>query len=259
MNVQEYIASGILEQYVLGALSERESAEVLRNATNHLEIRAEINALEDALMQYAQANAIPLREGLTEDILSTIDKLDANQAVDNTTATTTKPNNSSWLSGLLGTLLIGAMGLSFYFYQQKNQVAQQLNTTETTLVTQKENCTKIEQRAANLAYKLNILRTAGNRTTTMAKEDSETIAFVHANPDGQIAYLDVEQLPTPPEGKQYQLWYISDGAPQSMGVFDLSDDFIEVAFVETAEFFAISLEPAGGSPEPTTNPFIGPV
>ncbi len=258
MNVQEYIASGILEQYVLGILSERENAEVLRNATNYPEIRAEINALENALMQYAQANAVPLREGLTEEILNTLDQLGTTQASDNPTNRATA-NNSSWLPVLLGALLLGAIGLAFYFYQQRNKVVEQLSTTETTLSSQKEDCDKLEQTVTDLANKLNILRTAGNQTTMMAKEGSETIAFVHANSNTQIAYLDAGQLPTPPEGKQYQLWYIADGAPQSMGVFELSDDFIEVEFVETAKVFAISLEDAGGSPVPTDIQFVGAV
>ena len=58
MDIQQYIASGILEQYVLGAASPDEQREVERLALEHPEIRSEITAIEASLESFAQAHAI---------------------------------------------------------------------------------------------------------------------------------------------------------------------------------------------------------
>ena len=58
MNVERYIASGKLEAYVLGELSEAEELEVLRLASEYPEIRQELDALERTQEQLAFENAV---------------------------------------------------------------------------------------------------------------------------------------------------------------------------------------------------------
>jgi len=67
-------------------------------------------------------------------------------------------------------------------------------------------------------------------------------------------YLDVKKLPKNPDGKQYQLWTISDkGQPISVGVFDQSGqkEIINLGRAETSIMFAVTLEKAGGVESPT--------
>ena len=53
MNVQEYIKSGILEEYVLGVVSDQERREVQCLSKIYPEIEAELQALEVSLTGYA--------------------------------------------------------------------------------------------------------------------------------------------------------------------------------------------------------------
>jgi anti-sigma-K factor RskA len=70
-------------------------------------------------------------------------------------------------------------------------------------------------------------------------------------------YLWVRRLPIDPEGKDYQLWAIVDGAPVSAGVFSVSTDgealvpLLDIGANPAVSAFAITLEPAGGVPAPT--------
>ena len=64
-------------------------------------------------------------------------------------------------------------------------------------------------------------------------------------------------LPAAPAGKTYQLWAIAGGTPLNAGVFDV-DPKGSVALrvkprpdVEKVEVFAVTLEPAGGLPQPS--------
>jgi mannose-6-phosphate isomerase-like protein (cupin superfamily) len=55
---KEFIESGILEIYVLGQATARETAEVERMATLHPEVRRELDIIEETLEKHAEANAV---------------------------------------------------------------------------------------------------------------------------------------------------------------------------------------------------------
>jgi anti-sigma factor RsiW len=57
VNIKEYIESGILEAYVLGALTEGERAAVEADMVMYPELAKEIAAIEAAMQSFAEANA----------------------------------------------------------------------------------------------------------------------------------------------------------------------------------------------------------
>src|SRR5690606_6514975 len=69
VNIEAYLSSGKLEQYLLGLLSESEAREVEQVAAAYPEIRAELNAMEDALTNYAQGMGIPMPADLPDRII----------------------------------------------------------------------------------------------------------------------------------------------------------------------------------------------
>jgi anti-sigma-K factor RskA len=71
--------------------------------------------------------------------------------------------------------------------------------------------------------------------------------------------ITVDGLPPAPDGRTYQLWYLGrDEVVRSAGLFSTTGDgrgeAVLVGDANTAAAVAISLEPAGGSPAPTTTP-----
>lgn len=259
MNVKEYIASGILELYVLGSLSEQERLEVEQNAADYPEIRAELTALEDVLLRYAQANAIPLADGQITAVLNKIDALAAQSPTDSSTSTPPKSGSGFLPWGLLLLPLLLVVGITIYLYNQKNIVKEQLDITQNTLAQQTVECDSIRTELTDAQSFISILTNRATETTIMEQEGSPIYAAIYRNSEAAVAYLNASELPAPPAGKQYQLWYISTADPQSMGVFDLEEGLIEVEFVEQANVFAISLEDVGGSPTPTDIRYLGEV
>ena len=71
------------------------------------------------------------------------------------------------------------------------------------------------------------------------------------------ALFYASKLPAPPEGKTYQLWIIADNKPFDAGVFSVDpqgNGFLKVPSLseaDKAQMFAVTLEPAGGVPQPT--------
>lgn len=75
--------------------------------------------------------------------------------------------------------------------------------------------------------------------------------------DGEVA-LVLEDVPPPGRSRSYQLWAIEKSGPRSMAVVDGSGRVVSVFRWEgDADSYAITVEPEGGSSQPTTTPVLG--
>lgn len=75
----------------------------------------------------------------------------------------------------------------------------------------------------------------------------------------QRAMLVATDLPELPKGKTYEIWSIDKGQPHSAGVFKPGEGPTIKPIDQTvpdAEKFAITIEPEGGSEQPTTKPIV---
>jgi hypothetical protein len=71
-----------------------------------------------------------------------------------------------------------------------------------------------------------------------------SVALVFWNKSTKEVFLDVKNLPVPPEGMQYQLWALDNGVPVDAGVFDLADagNLQKLKSINNAQAFAVTLE-----------------
>ena len=77
--------------------------------------------------------------------------------------------------------------------------------------------------------------------------------------EGDRAVLMAENMPPVPEGKTYQIWVIKGDTPKPSGLFEPRGDSIAAVVenpVEGADAVAVTVEPEGGSKEPTTDPML---
>ena len=79
MDTKAYIASGIIEDYCLGILSDEEGRAVEQYALSHPEIKHEMNAFMQALERYALDNAVSPDEQLRTKIFQLFDNLATEQ------------------------------------------------------------------------------------------------------------------------------------------------------------------------------------
>ena len=73
------------------------------------------------------------------------------------------------------------------------------------------------------------------------------------------AVLMAEDMPPVPEDKTFQIWVIEKDVPRPSGVFEVREDQVAVVVenrVEGADAIAVTVEPEGGSPQPTTEPML---
>jgi anti-sigma-K factor RskA len=99
----------------------------------------------------------------------------------------------------------------------------------------------------------------GSRITTLAGTDKSPQAAgkILWNAQEKKAFFYASNLAAPPEGKTYQLWMIAGNKPIDAGIFSVGPDgsgFLKVPSLsdaDKAQKFAVTLEPAGGVPQPT--------
>jgi anti-sigma-K factor RskA len=77
--------------------------------------------------------------------------------------------------------------------------------------------------------------------------------------NNERAVLMAEELPPVPKDKTLQIWVIEDDVAKPSGLFEPKEEPIAVAVgtpLDGAEAIAVSVEPDGGSTEPTTEPVL---
>lgn len=74
---------------------------------------------------------------------------------------------------------------------------------------------------------------------------------VATSADTGYAAIDLRRLEHPSLGQRYQIWWIDTGEPRSVAV---GTDLALVPLRDGA--LAVSVEPAGGSPQPTSDPIV---
>lgn len=72
---------------------------------------------------------------------------------------------------------------------------------------------------------------------------------------GEMA-VDTSDLAALDEEHVYQLWAVVDGSPVSVGLLEDKDAGAHMPMPETGTEVAITVEPAGGSEQPTTDPIV---
>lgn len=272
MNVDSYIASGVIEAVVLGVASEQEQREVQCMAKIYPEIQAELTALQEALEGYANAHAQPVPEGLKASVLGAIEGVpqESDESTEEATvdaapipmAQAPKSRTGWWSAAAAIALLIAIGGLYMQQQRQLGDLHAQMNALEADA----QDCagaqeelkaqqSTMQEQAAALQAQLAIMSDPATQKITLGGTDNlpDGRAIVFWNTVTQKAYLDASGLPAPEPGKQYQLWAIVDGKPTDMGVFDLataSAAIQEMVDVAEPQAFAITLETEGGNPTP---------
>jgi len=98
-------------------------------------------------------------------------------------------------------------------------------------------------------------------TAALAGAGRPPSARLFWSPSRHRVVMAVFDLPPAPAGRTYQLWAIAQGKPVSLGIFNTAPDGrLTAAMVVppnlSFEVTAVTEEPAGGSPQPTQQPFL---
>ena len=263
-DLKTYLESGILELYVLGDLSSEEIREVEDSIARYPDVKAEVEAIENALQAYAIANAVQPSEAVRDRILNSIG---SSKTITPFVPIHTASNPLAFYKyafaasvALLLTSVILLINLNNKLKESNTQLAvmqtenQQFSNRVNYMNSELEDSKKfLEIYQQPGQYKLVNLKGSPN-----APAASMTVAF---SAQKKEVMIDLSSLKMPEnDGEhQYQLWALVDGKPVDLGVFDSTADHSgmkRMKSVTGAQAFAVTLEPMGGSVNPTMEQMI---
>ena len=286
MNTKDYIASGIIESYVLGVTTVGESAEVERLALEYPEIQAEIesvsNTFENYALQFEKEPPAFLKDKIKAKLFSEPISADRFQAAVHGGQSTVANEqlagdsnqlsvNSDQLSGngdvereivsLSGAsapqrsifsmaaswvLLALSIGGNVWFFSNWKNSEEKLVALET-----QNQVLAQEGKAfkANYQEEISILQNPDFKVITLAGQPKfpTAKALIYFDKNKKEVYLSANKLPKAPAGKQYQLWAFVNGKPVDAGLIDENGNVLKMKSFDKVEAFAISLEESGGS------------
>lgn len=278
MDVQAYIESGVLELYVSGALTEQEMREVERMAHQYPAIKQELDEIENSFFEMANELHTGPRASLKDELLKNVKmSISGGSQKNNTTdkaISNSEPVEQKQESAKV--IELPKKKSNTYKFALAASIALLIASTSALLVVY-NNLTSTEEKLVDLQARYNesttrlaSLKTSYDESQNMigslrAAEvqklkleglaiSPESEAMVHYDKASKKVILDPMNLPRTDESHDYQLWAIVDGKPVDLGTFSPGDNDMNIYLmksVEAPQAFAITLEPKGGSENPT--------
>jgi hypothetical protein len=278
VDINEYIASGILESVTLGLASPQEMQEVACLSKIYPEIQTEFlrvqKSCEEMMLENAQAPDAKVRASLLQAI-SEVPQEKASETkpeakiIQMNTTPEIKGVNPMWklmaAASLILTLGIGALWL--VSKSEAKRLDSALASSENERLKDSQVLQAMTLEKDHLQTVQEVLAEQSTRTVMMngtAMEPDATVKVMWST-GMKKAVMHAEKITPPPANMQYQLWVIADGKPVSVGLFNydeveqMTEPFDVNAQNITA--FAITLEKKGGSPTPTMEKMVvmGPI
>jgi anti-sigma-K factor RskA len=262
VDIEQYIASGILETYVMGELPEGERRKVEEMAAQYPEVQQELRLIESTLEGLAFRTAIKPASHVKAQLMGRIEGTTATspKKVERHTEPIVKehPATAAWMKYAMAAcvaLLVFTSFTSIYFWNQWKSTEQELGQIIAQNQVIAEQFNQVNNQYNQAIQSLEIASdTAFAKVNMQGLEIArQAYAVVYWDNNSEDVYLNSSGLPPPPTDKQYQLWAIVDGKPVNAGVFDITTGtaLTKMQNIRNASAFAVTLEPKGGSESPT--------
>jgi anti-sigma-K factor RskA len=225
------------EAYVLGALPEEERREVEEFLAQHPERQAEV----DELGAFAGLLALSPREHeptpeLRRSIMSVVESEARSSA-----------RSEPRLAGLRGLLSLQRVALAA-------AALLVIGLFSWNMLLQGE-LQDLQGRVANLQESPQSRMVALEGTGDAQQQGHAEVMIL----EDDRAVLMAEDMPRAPEGRTYQIWVIEGDVPEPGGLFEPRGESVAAVVekpLDEGDVIAVTIEPAGGSRQPTTDPLM---
>jgi anti-sigma-K factor RskA len=261
VEVNEIISSGLLELYATGLASQEEAVQVLQWAEQYPEVAGELNQIQAGLDMFTSAHAMQPDPSVKDKVFARINESETakvvpfeNQKEEHVAKVI--PISSFWkrVAAAAVVLLVGSTVLNISQYNKNNDIAAELNQN-------KQLVSSLEDKSRSMENDLQVVQSKYSTPVALngLENAPDAAAKVFWMKNTGDVYIDPSSLPAAPQGKQYELWAIVNGAPVNAGIIltTKKGDRYSIQKMKTfgkVEAFAISLEPE--NPTPATTPTV---
>ncbi len=252
--------TGILEQYLLGELSEDQRIEVETLLKENQEVREYFFKIEEDFEKLALENAISPPAYLKNSLLNSI--AEASQTKNNPEIVKLNPKTQRSI------YLAIAASLAFLFMLSSGWLYNKWQSSENNLQVVTKETLDLRNRVVLLEENLketNTWYSAINNPNTIQlvlkgnQLSPTSTAITYVNHNDKTVILNPKGLAKLDENKTYQMWADVDGEMINMGIIPSDKEMIAMKYIDDAESINITIEPAGGNDHPTVEQLISNV
>jgi anti-sigma-K factor RskA len=259
-DIQEFLESGLLEDYLLGITDESTSRKVEQYIDSYAEVRQAWDSMQQSLEIMALEAQIPVPADLKSDISKAInaDSPAKREPSEARIATIRRMNRmvvaASVAAFVFATLAITQWSSLSKYKQQVADLTERVGELETELDTQNKSFAQLES-------EFSIINDPNTQKVIINGND-EARGFVmvaYWNKAEKTSLIRIVNQPDLPNRQCFQLWADVHGEMVSLGVIPEENGMIALDFKTDAESLNVTIEPEGGSEHPTVSRLVGSV
>ncbi|MEZ4796025.1 MAG: anti-sigma factor [Flavobacteriaceae bacterium] len=241
--LHNFLNSGLLDKYVIGATTEIESKHVESYIKDYPEIEEEYHLLQEQLEFAAITNAAKPSKNMLPSIL---EKLDEQPVI---TLHTTKKSNKSWYSIAASVAALVFASYSFMLYNKNQTLVNENNTIADEIFDLRKDINDNNNKLDNVLKAFNKLNNPETEKYVLRgnerAKDLKTVAYI--NPIEKSSLIDVVSLPKLSDEQTYQMWANLQDKKINLGTLDASNGKLKsVPYIEDALSLSITIEPKNG-------------
>lgn len=256
MDIKDYIASGVVEMYTLGALQDAERTEFEQRILMYPELANELKQVQIAIAAYCKSYAINPKPELRSEILT--ETLHTGGKTTNSQKGSYSERNHSLTYKYLIAASLAALAIStfasWFFYSRWEDSEERFSQLLTEKNQLAQNYNLVKDGFDKTVFDILIMRDENSQVINLHSLDTglNFKARLYWNKNSQELYIDVLKLPEPEIDFQYQLWAKSDTAVISAGLFDAHEfsGIQRMHEINKADSFLVTMEPKGGNHYP---------
>lgn len=254
MDINELIDSGNLEAYLLGELSIEENEFIELMKKKHPELKQELDKIENSMKYMAKKTAIKPRSNLKNELLEKIE--DRNTR--NIQFSPDSKNTNYKLVASISMTIVSSL-LAIFFYSKNRDLINELSHLKKEFIITQNQKSNLEN-DLNANKKLASLATQPSFNKIVlasTKESMDSNGIIYWDDKNGELYFIMNITNAISENEDFQLWAIIDGQPIDAGILNLNPQAIqEMNKISSASAFAVTVEPKGGSKNPTLDKMI---
>lgn len=220
MDKEQILASGLIEQYVMGLTSPEESIMVEECVQKYPELGKKIDCMKRGMHSYCSKRLKPKRQSGAVIVMH-------------------KLRVAKTLAGMMSLLVLGLSFLVYKLYQEAQAAEKKL-----ALLTAKFDESQTKQQVLHEQFKM-VCDTGTRKVQLKHLHASSPSAIVYFNPIMKNICLDILHLDSPPDGHQYHLWSKADGVDYNLGIIDCHQKknlLHKLQYVDNPDHFTLTLE-----------------
>lgn len=247
--VQEFLKSDMLQRYVIGDLSSRESMAVEQFIGTYEEVAEAYEKLQDNLEVLANFEAVNPPKELFAKIES---QLDDSKVI----SLKRRSSRMTWISVAASVSALIFAVTSVLLYQQNRQLNSENNVVVEEIFDLRQDIENNNNKLNQLAEELSKLNDPDSKkyvlTGNERAKNLKTVAYI--NPVEKTSMIDVITLPQLPEEQYYQMWAEFQDKMVNIGVLDASERKLRpIPYMENAVALSITIENKNGESKSEDN------